>query len=225
MKLIKFDLSLKGVRVATLEALQENFSAEILPIFQSGRLAKWLKSRDLLEQAAAIEAIDKNASELQQLKAICQVLGLDDDEEVLQFLLVQPLGIITAPPVVTLAEPTAPQESPPPPTREEVLRAMPLATYLQRLSRSMGLVNWGRNKELYGESYLNAHYTFMEACKKGATDDELERLEAVLRVEMESVLLKDIAGKLVSEYLDLLDNIPAAIAPPPGKYDELRRIL
>ena len=87
MKPIKFNLSMRGVKIATLESLRENFSAEILPIFQSGKLAKWLKSRDLLEQATAIEAIDKNGSELRQLKAICQTLGLDDDEEVLQSLL------------------------------------------------------------------------------------------------------------------------------------------
>ena len=86
-KNIKIDLSMNGAKIATLSDFQENLTAEILPIFQSGKLSKWLKSRDLLEQATAIEAIDKNASELAQLKAICQTLGLDDDEEVLRSLL------------------------------------------------------------------------------------------------------------------------------------------
>ena len=75
MKIIKFDLQLEGVIITNLDELQDNFSADILPIFQSGRLAKWFQSRDLLEQAAATEAIAKDGSELQQLKAICQVLG------------------------------------------------------------------------------------------------------------------------------------------------------
>lgn len=87
VKMIKFDLTLNGDKVTNLEQLQEHFSADILPIFQAGRLAKWFKSRDLLEQATAIEAIVKDGSELQQLKSICQVLGLDDDEDVLQILL------------------------------------------------------------------------------------------------------------------------------------------
>lgn len=87
MKMIKFDLRLQDVKVTNLEELQENFCADILPIFQTGRLAKWFKSRDLSELAQAIDAIDKNSSELEQLAAICRVLELDDDSEVLQFLL------------------------------------------------------------------------------------------------------------------------------------------
>lgn len=86
-KMIKFDLQMKGVKVTTLEELQENFSADILPIFQTGRLVKWLMSRELVTQAEAIAVIDKNSTELQQLASICQVLELDDDEDVLQFLL------------------------------------------------------------------------------------------------------------------------------------------
>lgn len=87
VKLIKFDLNLRDVKISNLKQLQDNFSADILPIFQSGRLAKWFKSRDLSEQATAIEAISKIGSELEQLKDICQVLRLDDDEEILQFIL------------------------------------------------------------------------------------------------------------------------------------------
>ena len=86
-KMIKFDLSMKGVKVTSFEELQEQFSADILPIFQTGRLAKWLMSRDLVAQAEAIVAIDKNSTELQQLAAISRVLELDDDVDVLQFLL------------------------------------------------------------------------------------------------------------------------------------------
>lgn len=86
-KMIKFDLPMKGVKVTSFEELQENFSADILPIFQAGRLSKWLMSRELVAQSEAIAAIDKNSTELLQLVAICRVLELDDDEEVLQILL------------------------------------------------------------------------------------------------------------------------------------------
>ena len=87
MKPIKFDLRLKEVKITNFEELQDNFCAEILPIYQSGRLAKWFKSREMSEQALAIDTIDKNVSEMQQLKGICQVLGLEADEEELQYML------------------------------------------------------------------------------------------------------------------------------------------
>ncbi len=86
-KMIKFDLLLKGVKVTNFDELQDNFGADILPIFQSGRLAKFLKSRELPEQADAITAIDLGNTELQQLAAICRVLELDDNEDVLRCLL------------------------------------------------------------------------------------------------------------------------------------------
>ncbi len=87
VKPIKFDLNLNGIKISTIEQLQDNFSADILPVFQSGILAKWFNSKGLTEQAMAINAISKDGSELGQLKSLCQVLGFDDDDEVLQYLL------------------------------------------------------------------------------------------------------------------------------------------
>ena len=86
-KTIKFDLQINGKRISTFEELQDNFSAHVLPIFQSGRLYKWLLSREMLAQADAVKAIDTNGSELEQLTAICQILQLDSDAEVLGFML------------------------------------------------------------------------------------------------------------------------------------------
>ena len=86
-KTIKFDLQINGKRISTFEELQDNFSAHVLPIFQSGRLYKWLLSREMLAQADAVKAIDTNGSELEQLTAICQMLELDSDAEVLGFML------------------------------------------------------------------------------------------------------------------------------------------
>ena len=105
-KMIKFDLHMKGVKVTNLEELQENFSADILPIFQTGRLVKWLMSRELVAQAEAIAVIEKNSTELQQLAAICRVLELDDDEDVLQFLLDdrQAAQTVTAPVSISVAD-------------------------------------------------------------------------------------------------------------------------
>ena len=86
-KTIKFDLQINGKRISTFEELQDNFSAHVLPIFQSGRLYKWLLSREMPAQADAVKAIDTNDSELEQLTAICQILELDSDAEVLGFML------------------------------------------------------------------------------------------------------------------------------------------
>lgn len=86
-KLIKFNLSLSGKTVSTLDELQEHFSAEILPIYRSGRLLKWLQARELDEQVQALQAVSPNEDDIEQLGAICRVLDLDDDPEVLKFLI------------------------------------------------------------------------------------------------------------------------------------------
>ena len=85
-KTIKIDLQINGKRISTFEELQDNFSAELLPIFQSGRLHKWFMSRGMTEQANAVKAIDTQGSELEQLTSICQVLDLECDEEALGFM-------------------------------------------------------------------------------------------------------------------------------------------
>ena len=96
-KPVKFDLNLKGQKINTVEQLQDNFSADILPIFQSGILAKWFNARDLTEQTIVLNTISKDASELEQLKGLCHVLGLSEDEEVLKYLLEQRLSLQTIP--------------------------------------------------------------------------------------------------------------------------------
>ena len=86
-KSIKFDLQINGKRISTFEELQDNFNAELLPIFQSGRLHKWFMSRGMTEQADEVKAIDTNGGELEQLTSICKVLELEVDEEALGFIL------------------------------------------------------------------------------------------------------------------------------------------
>jgi formylglycine-generating enzyme required for sulfatase activity len=114
---IKFDLRFGSQRITQLTDLRDNFSADILPHFQAGRLSKWLKSRGLTELSAGVDAVDKSGTELQQLVGICRVLGLDDDEEVLQYLLddrapVQAAAVPTEAtavvPTETIVQPIAP---------------------------------------------------------------------------------------------------------------------
>lgn len=86
-KLIKFNLTLSGATVSTFDDLQDHFSAEILPIYRSGRLLKWLQARELTEQVQAVQAMTTSEDDSEQLGALCRALGLDDDAEVITFLL------------------------------------------------------------------------------------------------------------------------------------------
>ena len=43
-KMIKFDLPIDGVKVATLDQLRDHFTTEIIAHFRSGLLTRWLQS-------------------------------------------------------------------------------------------------------------------------------------------------------------------------------------
>ena len=85
-KTIKFDLPIKGKSISTFEELRSNFGADLLPIFQSGRLHKWFLYRKLVEKADAVKAIDMQGSELEQLTGICKVLELEGDDVALALI-------------------------------------------------------------------------------------------------------------------------------------------
>jgi len=86
MKPIKFDLPLNGTRIATLEQLEENLTPEIIEPFRSGKLAKWLRVRDLTEQAEAVEALLKAETEADferqvlLFKNICKLFVCEVDD-------------------------------------------------------------------------------------------------------------------------------------------------
>ncbi len=86
-KLIKFDLIIDGNKVKTFEELQDNLHADLLPYLKSGKLAKWFASRELADKAALIAAIDLNQSDLALLSAVCEVLELEADDDILQEIL------------------------------------------------------------------------------------------------------------------------------------------
>jgi Mg/Co/Ni transporter MgtE len=84
MRPIKFDLPLNGTRIATLEQLEENLTPEILEPFRSGKLAKWLRSRSLDEQAEVVEALlaANVQDEVQLFIKLCEVFEREVDEEI-----------------------------------------------------------------------------------------------------------------------------------------------
>jgi hypothetical protein len=89
-KMIKFDLPVNGVKVKNFGELQDNFHADLLPYLKSGKLAKWFLSRELADKAAAVQAIDTTQTNLAQLTALCEVLELEADEDILADILAMP---------------------------------------------------------------------------------------------------------------------------------------
>ena len=88
-KMIKFDLSIGGSKVKTFEELQDNLHVDLLPYLKTGRLVKWFLSRELADKAEMTQAIDVNQSDLALMVALCEVLELEADEDILEKLLAQ----------------------------------------------------------------------------------------------------------------------------------------
>lgn len=89
MKLIKFNLPLNGTSIGTLEQLQKNFTAEVLDHFRSGKLVKWLRVRNLTEQAGKVDQLieEDNYREIKLFKNLNEVFGNEVDEAVAKELL------------------------------------------------------------------------------------------------------------------------------------------
>lgn len=102
MQKIKFDLPMNGGYVHSFEQLQANFTASILPHFHSGLLMKWLEAQDMEDKARAVRDLPQDQEPLELLKQLCEVLELEADEEVLQFLLNSSVPENNAPPVTIL---------------------------------------------------------------------------------------------------------------------------
>ena len=91
IKTIKFDLSIDGVKVKNLEELRDHFTAEIIEHYQSGILAKWLKSRNLMEELAALETLYVySTSSFTLMKRLCEVFKVDADDMIITAALGMP---------------------------------------------------------------------------------------------------------------------------------------
>ena len=105
-KAIKFDLPIDGVKVATLDDLQDHFTTEIIGHFRSGLLSKWLRPRGLNRELTAIEALGakiygwnigppEGPNELEAVKAsaadndaavlkeLCRIFKVEADDDVI----------------------------------------------------------------------------------------------------------------------------------------------
>ena len=78
MKLIKFDLPINGTKVKNLEELRDNLTDEILVLARSGQLERWLKTRQLPEQAQAVAtAVRSEGTDKGLFLALCRVLEVE----------------------------------------------------------------------------------------------------------------------------------------------------
>ena len=86
MKLIKFDLSIDGVKVKDINELRDHFTPEILAHYRSGVLAKWLMTRKYQDELEAIKALD-GAEDHVLLKRLCEIFGVEADDLVIAEIL------------------------------------------------------------------------------------------------------------------------------------------
>ena len=82
MTTIKFDLSINGVKVKTLEELRENLTDELVMIARSGQLGRWLNSQSLSEEAQKVDhAVMDYTGNAELFEAICAVIGVEGSKE------------------------------------------------------------------------------------------------------------------------------------------------
>lgn len=78
MKLIKFDLPINGTKVKNLEELRDNLTDEILILARSSQLERWLRTRQLPEQAQAVAtAVRSEGTDKGLFLALCGVLEVE----------------------------------------------------------------------------------------------------------------------------------------------------
>ena len=91
-KMIKFDLPIDGVKVATLDDLQAHFTTEIIGHYRSSLLARWLRSRGWTRELAAVEALatDDDAT---TLKELCRIFEIEADDDAIASAIAEATGI------------------------------------------------------------------------------------------------------------------------------------
>ena len=82
-RLIKFDLPIDGVKVATLDDLRDHFTADILKHFRSGLLRKWLQARGLEEKVVKVDRLEqrRTTDDVSTLTELCIIFDIEPDED------------------------------------------------------------------------------------------------------------------------------------------------
>ena len=91
-KMIKFDLPIDGVKVATLDDLRDHFTHEIIGHFRSGLLERWLRSRSMAHELASVEALTTD-DDAAVLKELCRIFEIEADDDALAAALAEATGV------------------------------------------------------------------------------------------------------------------------------------
>ena len=78
MKIVKFDLPINGTKVKNIDELRDNLTDEILVLARSGQLERWLRTRQLPEQAQGVaEAVKREGTDKGLFLTLCEVLEVE----------------------------------------------------------------------------------------------------------------------------------------------------
>lgn len=80
-KVIKFNITVDGVSIRTIEELIEHFNiSDIAELYESGTLLRWLQAREYLDYAEKIQQIDTEAPLEQKVTALCSAFGFSSGD-------------------------------------------------------------------------------------------------------------------------------------------------
>ena len=91
-KMIKFDLPIDGVKVATLDDLRDHFTTETIGHFRSGLLARWLRSRSMTRELEAVEALTAG-DDTAVLKELCRIFEVEADDDAIAAAIAEATGV------------------------------------------------------------------------------------------------------------------------------------
>ena len=91
-KTIKFNMPIDGVKVASLDDLQNHFTTEIIGHFRSGLLTRWLRSRDWAREQAAVEALASD-DDATTFKELCRIFKVEADDDAIAAALAEATGV------------------------------------------------------------------------------------------------------------------------------------
>ena len=91
-KMIKFDLPIDGVKVATLDDLRDHFTTETIGHFRSGLLARWLRSRSMTRELEAVEALTAG-DDAAVLKELCRIFEVEADDDAIAAAIAEATGV------------------------------------------------------------------------------------------------------------------------------------
>ena len=91
-KMIKFDLPIDGVKVATLDDLRDHFTTEIIGHYRSNLLVRWLQSRGLTRELTAVEAL-ATGDDAATLKELCRIFEIKADDDAIAAAVAEATGV------------------------------------------------------------------------------------------------------------------------------------